>query len=179
MCSGDDVSDTTFMPGRMGRREVGEGLDRSALGLVAPGVHDGPHALDAERRGDVTGHRVGIDEQDVLARRIWRRRARLVATVVLPTPPFGLKTATMVARRAQRVGLDRAALEDRADAVVDGLAADAHRLDPPAQGLGGVGAGEVLVLDALAVALAAAGRASAARRPSGPGSPGRPSRSSA
>ena len=32
---------------------------------------------------------------------IWRALARLVATVVLPTPPFGLKTATIVARRAQ------------------------------------------------------------------------------
>ena len=32
---------------------------------------------------------------------IWRALARLVATVVLPTPPFGLKIATMVARRAQ------------------------------------------------------------------------------
>ena len=79
--------------------------------------------------------------------RIWSAEARFVATVVLPTPPFGLKTAMTVARVRPAVGLDRAALEDRAGAVVDGLAADAHRLDPPAERLGGVGPGEVLVLD--------------------------------
>ncbi len=38
-----------------------------------------------------------------------------------------------------------AALEDRAAAVVDGLAPDAHRFDPPADRVGRVGPGEVLV----------------------------------
>ena len=33
--------------------------------------------------------------------RIWSAEARFVATVVLPTPPFGLKTAMTVARRVQ------------------------------------------------------------------------------
>ena len=64
------------------------------------------------------------------------------------------------------VGGDVAALEDRPGAVVDGLAADAHRLDAPAQRLGRVGAGEVLVLDAAAARRRrSAGRACAARRP--------------
>ena len=73
-----------------------------------------------------------------------------MATVVLPTPPFGLKTAMTVAGCVQPSASSGAALQDGPGAVVDGLAADAHRLDPPAQRLGGVGAGEVFVLDAAA-----------------------------
>ena len=49
----------------------------------------------------MTGDRVGIDEQDLRPRRIWRAEARFVAIVVLPTPPFGLKIAITVARRDQ------------------------------------------------------------------------------
>jgi hypothetical protein len=37
----------------------------------------------------------------VLPLRVWRAEARLVATVVLPTPPFGLNTAIVVARSVQ------------------------------------------------------------------------------
>ena len=51
----------------MGRRDVDEALGRAALGLVPPAVDDGPDRLDAERRGDVAGDRVGVDQQDGLA----------------------------------------------------------------------------------------------------------------
>ena len=63
--------------------------------------------------------------------------------VVLPTPPFGLKTAIVVA--LPMPAAEVAALEDRAAAVVDGLAPDAHRLDPPADRVGRVGPREVFV----------------------------------
>ncbi len=45
------------------------------------------------------------------------------------------------------VGFDRSTLQDRTRPVVDGLAADAHGLDAPAQRFGGIRAGEILVLD--------------------------------
>ena len=61
---------------------------------------------------DVAGDRVGVDEEDALALADLEVAARFVATVVLPTPPFGLKTTMTVARRRPAVGLDRAALED-------------------------------------------------------------------
>ena len=75
----------------------------------------------------------------------WSAEARFVATVVLPTPPFGLKTAITVARRCQAPSSDRAGLDHRARAVVDGHRPDAHRLDPPAERVRRVRPGEELV----------------------------------
>ena len=61
-------------PGRVGRRELGERLDRTALGLVAPAVGHRPDLLEAERRRDVAGDRVGVDQQDLLAAAELERR---------------------------------------------------------------------------------------------------------
>ena len=75
------------------------------------------------------------------------------ATVVLPTPPFGLNTAITVARRLQPSWPSGPGLQDGPAAVVDGLAADAHGLDPPADRIGRVGPREVLVAGAVVVHL--------------------------
>jgi hypothetical protein len=83
------------------RRGMSAASRRAALGLVAPAVGHGPDAVDAERGRDVARHGVGVDEQDVCALAGLQREARFVATVVLPTPPFGLKTAIVVARPSQ------------------------------------------------------------------------------
>ena len=149
MWSGDEVSDDDPQPGRVRRGDLDQRLDRAAFELVAPASTTVRTLSMPERRADVAGDGVGVDEQHALALAgPGGRTARLVATVVLPTPPFGLKTAMTVARRVQPSACRSPPWRIGPGAVVDGLAADAHRLDPPAQRLGRVGAGEVLVLDA-------------------------------
>ncbi len=133
--------------GRMGRGELGEGLARAAVGLVAPAVDDGPHGVDAERSGDVTGHRVGVDEQDGLALVDLEGAGEVRRDGRLADAALRIEDGDDRRAPGPAVGLDRSALEDRPAAVVDGLAADEHRLDAPAERLGGVGPGEVLVLD--------------------------------
>ena len=49
MLSGESVSDTTFIPERVGRGDLDQGLGVAALGLVAPAVRDRPNGVDAER----------------------------------------------------------------------------------------------------------------------------------
>ena len=150
MCSGDDVSDTTRRP------------DECAAARSAR-VSTGPPSGSSRKLS--TTVRTSFMPSDVVTcpvtvsasssrtfwpLRIWSAEARFVAIVVLPTPPFGLKTAMTVARAVQLSASSGPLCRTGPGAVVDGLAADAHRLDPPAQGLGGVGAREVLVLDAAA-----------------------------
>ena len=104
VCSGEDVSDTTRIPEGWADGELGEASRPGRPPAWSmPAVDDRPHAVDAERRRDVAGDGVGIEEQDALrAPATWSTEARLVAIVVLPTPPFGLKTTMTVARRAQQ-----------------------------------------------------------------------------
>ena len=143
--SGEDVRLTTVRPDGWGAAMSDERLDRAALGLVAPAVGDGPDVLEPERRGDVAGHGVGVDEQDLLVamdlerRREVGRDGRLADAALRVEDRDDGRPARPVAH------LHRAALDDRAGAVVDGHRADAHRLDPPADRVGGVGAGEELV----------------------------------
>ena len=77
----------------------------------------------------------------------WRATAMFVAIVVLPTPPLGLKTTTICARRPQSSRWSGLGLHDRPAAVVDGVGPDEHGLDAPAERLGRVGPGEVLVVE--------------------------------
>ena len=51
----------------MNRGELEQGLGRTAFGFVAPAVGDRSNGLDGERGRDVTGHGVGVDQQDRLA----------------------------------------------------------------------------------------------------------------
>ena len=68
--------------------------------------------------------------------------------VVLPTPPFGLKTTTIVPLRSDQPSIfDVRVVQDRAAAVVDGRPPDAHRFDAPADRVGREGSGQVLVFD--------------------------------
>ena len=148
VCSGDEVSATTRSPDGWADGDVGERLDRAALELVAPAVDDRAHVLDAERRRDVAGHGVGVDEQDALALADLERGGEVRRDGRLADAALRVEHGDDGRAAGPAVGGHVAALEDRARAVVDGLAADAHRLDAPAQRLGGVGPGEVLVLDA-------------------------------
>ena len=134
MLSGESVSEMTFMP-----EPCAEAMSISASGW--------PPSASSRQLSDTL--RTASMASDVLTwpvtvsasmsrterpRRVCRAAARFVAMVVLPTPPFGLKTAMTVARRDVQPSMPMsAALDDRAAAaVVDGLAADAHGLDPPA-----------------------------------------------
>src|SRR5215207_1799240 len=104
----------------MTRRDLVEALDRPAISLVAPAVGDRPHALDPERRRDVPGDGVGIDQKDGLAppdlkgRGEVRRHGRLADAALRIEDRDGRGAAVPMA--------DVAALEDRATAIVDGLA---------------------------------------------------------
>ena len=106
--------------------------------------------------------------------RIWRAAARLVAIVVLPTPPFGLNTAIDRRALAPAVGLDArrsggpGPLPSSTVWLRMHIASTRQRMR-----LGRVGPGEVLVARRRPCVGDRAARASAARRPSGPGSPGR------
>ncbi len=82
------------------------------------------------------------------SRRTWSVVARLIEIVVLPTPPFGLKITTIDARFVQAA--ESRPLSDSMIGpvpVIDGVRPDEHRLDPPAERIGAVGPGEVLVVD--------------------------------
>ena len=87
-----------------------------------------------------------------LPRRIWSAEARFVAMVVLPTPPLGLKTAMMVARRAPAPS---APAPWRTGPLPSSTVWRGCTWPRPASGsIGGVGPGEVLVVDPLAVGFA-------------------------
>ena len=61
-------------PGAVHRRLLGERQHRAAVHLVAPGVDDGRDRVHAQRRRDVPGHRVGVDQEDPLPACDQRRR---------------------------------------------------------------------------------------------------------
>ena len=63
----------------------------------------------------------------------------------LADPTLGIEDRDRHRPAAPGVDADGAALEDRAAAVVDGCLTDAHRLRSPADGIGRIGPGEVLV----------------------------------
>ena len=141
--SGESVRATTFIPLECAAAMSKSAFDRAAVGLVAPAVGDRPDALDPERRGHVTGHGVGIDEQDRLALADLERRREVGRDGRLADA--ALRVEDRDRRGAAMPAAEVAALEDRAAAVVDGLAPDAHRLDPPADRVGRVGPREVFV----------------------------------
>ena len=128
----------------MDRGHLVERQDRAAVNLVAPAVDDRRHAVHPEGCRHVTGDGVGVEEQHPLALRDERGSEvrgdhRLADAALRVEHDHGLAAAAPV-------GLVDLALEDRTGAVVDGGRADAHRLDPPADRFGGVGADDVLVV---------------------------------
>ncbi len=144
--SGESVRATTFMPEPWGEAMREQVLGRAAVGLVAPAVGDGPDRVDGQRHRHVTGHGVGIDEQDRLVLPHLERggevgRHRGLADAALRVEDGDGRGTSAPARQA-----DLAAVQDRTAAVIDGLASDAHRLDPPADRIGGERSGEVLVV---------------------------------
>ena len=131
--SGDEVSATTASPDGWGDGDLGERLGRAALGLVAPAVGDRPDLLEAERRRDVARDRVGVEEQDLLALVELERRGEVRRDGRLADAALRVEDRDDGRPARQSPISDRAALDDRAGAVVDGHRPDAHRLDPPAE----------------------------------------------
>ena len=132
---------------RMSGRDVEHRCGLAALGLVLPGVGHRADLLQSEGRRHVARDSVSVNEQDALVLAELERRREVGRD-------RGLAYAALRAedghdRRPPRpvAELDAGRLQDRAAAVVDGLRADAHRLDAPANGLGGVRSREVLVVD--------------------------------
>ena len=131
----------------MGGRDVEERGRLAAVGLVAPRVGHRTDLLEAERRRDMAGDGIGVDEEDPLvlaqlegSREIGCDRRLADAALRIEYGNDG-RAARPVAE------VDPGGLEDRPAAVVDGLGADAHGLDAPAQRFGRVRPGEVLVVD--------------------------------
>ena len=131
---------------RVVRCEIDEGRRRLAVHQVAPAVDDGLDLLEPERDRDVTGHRVGVDEEDLLALPDLEGGGEVHGDRRLPDAALRVEDRDDRRALAPQVGIERTGAEDRAAAVVDGEAADAHRLDAPAHRLGGVGTRQVLVV---------------------------------
>jgi hypothetical protein len=133
--------------GRVLRRQVGERRGHLPVHQLVPAVDHGLDVLEPERHGDVPGDGVGVDQEDLLALPDLERGRQVRGDRCLPDAALRVEDRDDRRAVAPQVGIERViAHEDRAAAVVDGVAADAHRLDAPAHRLGGVGAGQVLVV---------------------------------
>ena len=101
MCNGEDVSATTRMPdGCADARSsiVSAGPPSSSSRQLSTTVRTA--SMPSEVR-DVAGDGIGVDEQDALPLAELERGREVRRDVVLPTPPLGLNTAMIVARRLQ------------------------------------------------------------------------------
>ena len=98
MLSGESVSETTFIPTRAPRRSrqgLGDGRPRPRRASCRRRVRT------ASMPSDVVTWPVTVSastSRTERPRRVCRVEARFVAMVVLPTPPFGLKTTMIVPR---------------------------------------------------------------------------------